>query len=285
MKQIYLMATVAAIFVSGAHAADISTDIRAGSGGPDYSDGGYFEFGVGLNNLIGSGGARFRTEALLSASYRYRGFFFEASDLARQGSNGAVDGINMGLNLWLNDRWAFDLLAASATARSASIKRTVSFATSPDPEREEAVLSRNTYYRGAGIRLTGYFGNTLFQYRLVDDIDDGNGITSSARVGYSRQVQNWSIHGVLGATYTSQETGQYWYGVSAEEASTRFPQYDVGSSTINFLGEVGASYPLRENVVFRSTAYLTKFDDDIAKSPLQDGEYSLRWNTSLSYVF
>lgn len=285
MKQIYLATVTALLFISSAHAAEIPSDVRVGSGSFDNSDGGYFEFGVGLNGFANREGLIVNDSAFFSGAYRYRGFFFEASSPGTTHNDGSFGGIKLGFNIWRSDKWAVDLLGASARWRLSRQTLKVELSNSPNPALEQDLLDRRSFYNGAGVRLTGYFGNTIFQYRLVDDTHGRNGVTSSARVGYTQQAKNWNFHGVIGADYVSQETGQFWYGVSDEEASARFPSYVIRSSTITYSAEIGATLPIRENVVFRSTVRYTPFADAIAKSPLQEDEFELRSSTSISYVF
>jgi len=283
----YFAQAMVLLFATSADAADIASDVSAGSGAPNNSNGGYFEFGVDMNLLATSEGGMLNAGVLLAGAYRYRGFFFEAVSpgVSLNDESGGISGISAGFNLWRNNQWTLDLLAASSTWRLSTGKIKTSPNDSSESELEKAVLDRDTFYNGAGIRLTGYYDDTIFQFRLVDDTHGGKGIIGSARIGYSRQFKNWNLHSFVGATYISEETGQYWYGVSDDEASERFPEYQVGSSAFVYTGEIGATYPLRENVIFRSTARYTRSDSEIANSPLQEGDFGIRWNNSLSYVF
>ena len=283
-------AIVAALFVvSSAHAADMASDARAKSGGSDNSDGGYFEFGVNLNLLINSDRAdsdvvTLKTVGVLAGAYRYRRFFFEAFNPASKINDADAGVITLGVNIWRNDQWTVDLIGLSFRERFSRQTLRVVDSNSSNQELERALLNRNSNYKGAGVRLTGYFGNTIFQYRLEND-SAGNGITNSARIGYSQQVKNWNFHGFVSANHLSQETGQYWYGVSEEEASARFPSYKVQASTMSYSGEIGASFPVRDNIVFRSATRYTQFADAIAKSPTQADDFEFSWTNSLSYVF
>lgn len=285
MKGTYLVSAIALLFIGNAHAADIASEVRSGTNGPNNADGGYLEFGVDLKLRANNEGAIIKAGPLLAGAYRYRGFFFEALTPGAQLPGGPIGGVTLGYNLWHNDQWAVDLLGASSTWGLSLDRIVKDVPDSQNTARDRAVWQRNSFYNGAGLRVTGYFGDTIFQYRLVSDTHGGKGITSSARLGYSQQVKNWNFHGVLSANYTSQKTGQYWFGVSDEEATTRFPQYDVDTSTISYSAEIGATYPVRENVVFRSTARYTELADAITRSPIVEGEASVRWDTSLSYVF
>lgn len=284
MNRFYLATITALIFFSTAHGADVSSDIQARSGGFDNSNGGYLEIGVGLNLIANREGAIITTVPFLAGAYRYRGFFLEALSPGINLTDKVVGGITLGFNVWRNEQWALDLLGASSRWRSGRTS-SIDDANSQDPELDRKLLNRESFYNGAGFRLTGYYGNTIFQYRLIDDTHGGNGLTSSARIGHSRQVKNWNLHGFIGADYLSRETGQYWYGVTEQEATTSFASYDIGSSTFTYSAEIGATFPLRENLVFRSAARYTQFADAIAKSPVQEDEFVLRWNTSVSYVF
>lgn len=283
IKQLLLILTALFLSLGNAGAADVATDAAAASGAHDNSDGGYFEFGIGLNARAN----KLSSTIVLAGAYRYRGLFFEAFNPFVGVAKGRfeVGGLTLGLNLWHNDHWSVDLLGARTSSSFRTSNRNVDELNSPEPDREKAVLDRDTFYSGAGIRLTGYFGNTIFQYRLVNDTHGGNGVLSSATLGYSRQFRNWNLHSRLSAHYLSKETGQYWFGISEDEASTRFPQFDMGSSAITYSAEIGATYPVRINVVFRSVVRHTESSDEIKKSPLHDGNFGLNWSTTLSYVF
>ena len=285
LKRLFFTCIAAGFFSASSQAADIERDVRTGPGGVDYSDGGYFEFGVDLNFRFFRERAFAGPGVVLAGAYRYRGLFFEALSPSAELPAGPIGGVSLGYTLWRNDQWAVDFLGVNATSRMATGRDHDDIDNSPDPVREKAILERRTFYNGAGVRLTGYFGNTIFQYRLVTDTHGGKGITSSARLGYSRQLRNWNYHGVVSANYTSQETGQYWYGISEEESSTRLEAYDVNASTMNYSAEIGATYPVRKNVVFRSTMRYNELDDAIVRSPIQDSDFIVRWSNSISYVF
>ena len=280
VKQKLMWLTVAGLLTSKLHAADIATDASAGSGAHDNSNGGYFEFGVGLNIRGTTDELRLTRTLLLSGAYRYRGVFFEAftPSIGASRHGVEVDGITIGINLWNDNRWSVDLLAADTRSRFRNVI--------PDNDDEDsAAIVRDSLYSGAGLRVTGYFGDTIFQFRLVDDTHGGNGIVSSATLGYSRQLRNWNLHSLLRADYISRETGQYWYSVSADEATSGFPEFEMSSSAVTYSVEIGATYPINQNVVFRSTARYTQIPSEIRESPFTDSRFVFGWNTTLSYVF
>jgi len=277
MKRFYLTLAATVLISGSVQAADIGRDVRRGSNGPDYSNGGYLEFGIGVTLRDYDRDSRSQAplgfNINLAGAYRYKRFFFESS----YGS----DGLTLGYSAWNNDRWAIDLIGSSAKGFIAPGETDIDYANSSDAERELAVLDRNTFYNGAGVRVTGYFGNTIFQYRLVSDIHKNNGVTSSVRLGYSRQLRNWNFHSVVSANYASRKTSQYWYGVSEEEASERFPKNNIGT-TIKYVGEVGVTYPVTEKIVFRSTAFYQKIDEKMA---IKGNQLNGTVNATISYVF
>lgn len=282
------MLATTGLFSGNLLAADLATDVGAASGAPDNSNGGYLEFGFGLDAFGNSEEVKIGTALLLTGAYRYRGIFLEAftPSIGVNGSRIEVGGITLGVNLWRNDHWSVDLLGASTHSRFRNSRDDDDNVNSPDRERERAVLDRHTFYSGAGLRLTGYFGNTIFRFRLVDDTHGGNGIFGTATVGYSRQLRNWNIHTLLSADYLSQDLGQYWFGVPEEQASIRFPQYEVDSSALSYSAEIGATYPLRENVVFRSVVRTRRLPDVSKESPLGgESRFGVGWSNSVSYVF
>jgi outer membrane protein len=65
-----------------------------------------------------------------------------------------------------------------------------------------------------------------------------------------------------------------------------FPEYHPESS-IDYSAEVGLTYPLSENLVFRTTTGLRTPVDEMKASPLikDAGKTSVFFNTSISYVF
>jgi len=279
MKPIFFTLLLILLGISSTQAADIASDIRRGPAGIDNSDGGYLELGLGVEfYLIGGEGAFEDPFPTLAGAYRYRGFFFEAV-------HESDDGATIGYNAWNNDRWSFDLIGASL---SGGILISIGSDEDTEPvtqqDLDDEIRFREDFYNGAGARLTGYFGNAVFQYKLVTDTHDNNGVRSTARLGYSWQVRNWNFHSIASTQYTSGKTSRYLYGITASEATENFPAYSLGS-TLNYSFEIGATYPLSEDLVFRSTAKYILFDEDIVKSSLQEDEELATVLFSLSYVF
>jgi len=265
--------------------ADVTKGVRSGSTSPDTGNGGYLELGIGLrlktrSTIDKQDGNRYNKIGLvtnISGAYRYKGLFIEAS----QGVN---DGISLGYNVWSDNNWAADIIAANAAGDASGGDPEPDYFSLTDAQRVQATEDRDSFYSGAGIRLTGYYGNAIVQYRLLTDTIDNNGIRSAARVGYSRQVKNWNFYGVLQADYNSRKTNRFWYGVTDVQANSRFPAYDLGS-TIKYSGEIGVTYPVSENIVLRSNIRSVRMPDDIVNSPIRSPVSRTFYTAMISYVF
>lgn len=211
----------------------------------------------------------------IGGAYYKRGFFLEAA-------YGTFDGINLGYNLWRSDDWSVDLLAASV--RGGLTADNDIEITDSDKVRDRKLLDRDSIYSGAGVRVTGYLGDYIMQYRLVSDTHGGNGITSSVRLGRHWQYRNWNFHGIAGVEYSSADTNNYLWGVTAAEATQRFSEYQAGAS-ISPHAELGLAYPMSENWVFRSFARYQYLPSEVQDSPLVEKDYVATLSASVIYVF
>jgi len=275
------------LYAGSVQASDVTKGVRTGSASPDNANGGYLELAIGLGHdtkydffnqkIDGRKNRKVTAVANISGVFRYRGLYIEAS----QGVN---DGLSLGYNVWTNKNWAVDFVAANAAGDASGGDPEPDYASLTDAQRAQAIEDRDSFYVGSGIRLTGYYGNAILQYRLVTDIIDNNGVRSAVRAGYSWQIRNWNVYGVVGADYNSPKTNRFWYGITNEQASSRFPAYDIGS-TIEYTSELGVTFPISENIVFRSAVRSIRIPDDIVKGPIPDGVSRSFYSTMISYVF
>lgn len=270
-------------------AADIGDEIRR-SGQPlgDYN-GGYLEVfasaGCGHSALVSGdtdtaeGNSGCGTGWGLGGEYRYKGLFFEATSKGQ-------DGANIGYTLWSNPGWSVDLLALSAAGKIYDRKDQIDSETPglSEPVRNHAILHRDTWHAGTGMRVTHYFGPNIVQFRLITDVHDGNGVISTARLGRAWQVRNWNFHGLGSLIYRSAKTNQYLFGVSELEQTERFPVYQPGSS-VDASFEMGVTYPLSEHWVFRSQLRFSPILSSIRKSPLIGDNWAGSVGAAISYVF
>lgn len=262
-------------------ASDIATSV---SGGVDdrLADGGYFELGasaysVNKIDIRQSDHQAVQPSLLISGMYQHKGFFVEMVHQSQ-------DGINLGYNFWNSENWSLDLLAAnlkSSWARPEGIDP----ATLNEAGRNAYLMSEESIYVGAGFRATRYWDDHyVFQYRIVSDYYDGQGIQSSARLGKSWQVRNWNFHALGSIEYSSATLNQYLFGISAAEATELLPQYQPDSS-FSYGVELGVAYPISESFVFRAMYRFNVLSDEVTDSPFNESGYVSFFNASISYVF
>ena len=126
------------------------------------------------------------------------------------------------------------------------------------------------------------------QFSLKHDISGNDtGLEASALLGRSWQYRNWNFHGMVGLQYNNANFNEYYYGISEDEAErTSFDYYKPSDSLYGSV-EVGVTYPISENWVFRATARGRTVSDESTDSPLFTNKRSsiLGVSTSISYVF
>ncbi|MCL1094525.1 MipA/OmpV family protein [Shewanella kaireitica] len=278
MRLFLLILTFVPAIVS---ASDIATSV---SGGVDnrLENGGYFELGASVYsvNKVDIRQSEHQTvqpSLLISGMYQYNGLFVEMIHQSQ-------DGINLGYNFWNSENWSLDLLVAnlkSSWARPEGVDPT----TLNEAERNSYLMSEDSIYVGAGFRATRYWGDHyVFQYRIVSDYYDDQGIQSSARLGKSWQIRNWNFHALGSVEYSSATLNQHLFGVSSEEATALFPQYQPESS-FSYGVELGVAYPISESFVFRAMYRINMLSDEVTNSPFNEADYVSFFNASISYVF
>lgn len=285
-----LLIAVSLCLSSVVWSADIVRDINVGREDVERR-GGYLEAGLSLEyQSLGrlyeseDGDHDDREGAMLNLAggfaYYRKPFFIEAS-------TGSFDGLNIGFNVHQGERWSVDVLAAS-------IFGNVSIDTGAEDEqplselseeqRDRYLLTRDTLYSGAGIRATMYLDDYVTQFRLVSDIYDDAGFTGTVRLGRSWLYRNWNVHSIVSAEYNSSSTNNYLYGVSEEEATTRFPEFS-SSGGFSYAAEVGASYPVSRNLIYRSFVRVRRLPNEISESPFVVQSYDAQVFSALLYVF
>jgi MipA family protein len=264
-------------------AEDIAHDVRGNGGGtPQNANGGYFELGIGaayyvdpfLQEYGDCDSRKVCPSLLVSGAYHYQGAFIELADAT-------YDGLNIGYTLWDDNRWAVDLIALNIFGELSSEDNH-----SDDPERQKEIdlMQRSRLFIGSGTRITGYFDNTIVQYRLMADLSGADGVVSSLRVGQSWQYRNWNFHSVISADWLSKKASNFLIGVSPEEATTRFPAYDANSS-LYVSAEIGFAYPLSDHWVGRAYLRYSSLPKQVSQSPLIDENHASVMALTASYAF
>jgi outer membrane protein len=269
-----LLAT--AVLAQPLQAADIAGEVRSGSDGPETGDGGFLEVGVGAaawTRPVPWQGRKASVGLVVSGAYRYKGLFVESI-------NGTADGLNLGYQMWNDNQWTVDFIGINATnGRTNEIDPNLG-----DTARTSWIKDRHTARTGAGLRVTRYFDDYIFQARLLNDVYNHRGNYGSARLGKSWQVRNWNFHAMAGVEYFDSSFAQHIVGISANEASLAFPQYSPGAFA-QLETEIGVTYPVNENWVFRATIRNAVVPDTVTDSPMFEDSHASSFFTSLTYVF
>lgn len=276
-RVIQLLFCLMASIVLPLKAGDLSSDIRKGASGPDSGDGGYFEIGMGLavytNPIVGipegNQDGEVHTEIFLDINSRYqlKGFFVE---MFSQG----LDQFTLGYNFNNNDRYSLDWVGQIQHTEMSE----------EENSDYQGLKTRYTDFM-SGPRATVYFGKTIAQLHMLTDISNTHkGQLYSLKFARYWQHKNWTLHGILGATYRSTEINDYYFSIHEDEASSRFPEYYV-TGGMAYITEVGATYPLSEKWVFRGLIRRVEIDSEAAKSPLIFGNHGEMIAASFSYVF
>lgn len=259
------------------YAGDLSSDVRKGASGPDTGDGGYFEIGMGMTSYTspilgtpeGNKKDEIHTEAFLdvNARYQYRGFFAELFSQS-------LEQFTLGYNFHNGANWAIDWVGLV--------------------QHDEMSSEESNDYRGlkrrrgdfmSGPRATAYLGNYMVQLHALTDISNTHhGELYSLKFARHWQYRNWTIHGIVGATYRSRQITNYYFAIDETEASEKFPVF-TASSAVAYVGELGATYPLSERWVFRSLIRHIDIGTEAERSPLILDNHGDMIASSISYVF
>ncbi len=267
-----LMMIASASFSSVSIANDISHTLR-NSADENATTENYFELGLGVIAGVGPNltedNDQFASGYLIvNGNYTWNNLFIE-----NYGESG--EGLLLGYNAFDSSNWSLDLVVGPQF-------RGLGFDDKFDDldDRDPSIMF--------GGRLTGYVEDNVLQFTLKHDIGGkSKGLLASAIVGRNWQYRNWNYHGMVGVQYFDANINDYYYGVTADEAArSEFTEYHPGSN-FNLTAEVGVTYPISENWVFRSTARFNTVSDEDMDSPLFETTRSTRMSlsTSVSYVF
>ncbi len=271
-----------ACFSNASFANDISHSIRSDIEQTGITEN-YFE--LGLVYVVGSSPS-FDEESnwansglIINGSYNWNDIFIE--NYSESGH-----GLVVGYNAINNDNLSLDLIVTTEMFQS-NYENTGRYPGLNNQDYSEPLT--------VGARLTGYLGNNTVQFLVNQDATgDHNGTTVSALIGRNWQVRNWNFHGIVGVEYASAKLNDFYVGVSdARAASSRFNFLDEGASSyeagdsVSFSTELGVTYPITEDWVFRATGRVVTISDEITDSPYYVTKDSLAtsFRTSLSFVF
>ena len=205
---------------------------------------------------------------VINGSYNWKGLFVESY-------SESGDPLLLGYNAYESENWSLDIVMGPK------------FGGLHFDDKFEDLDDRNSSAMFGG-RLTGYLGDNVVQFSLKHDISgNSHGTSASALLGRNWQVRNWNFHSLIGLQFFDSRINDYYLGINEDEASrTQFTQYSPGSN-FNATTEIGVTYPITEDWVFRSTARFSTVSDADMDSPLFETTRSTRTSlrTSITYVF
>jgi len=278
-----------ATFSSISYANDITHSVRSDAEQAGSTEN-YFELGIlytqgsgpsfigGRNTNSALNGYYSRYGLIINGSYSWNNLFVE--NYSESGH-----GLVFGYSAFNNDNWSFDLIATTEWLKQSSFENNGLF----------GYINNKDYGKKftVGGRLIGYWGDNIVQFTVNQDATgDHNGTTVSAQIGRNWQVRNWNFHGIFGAEYASAKLNDYYVGVSEVRAAhlsnffEGFTAYNAGAS-VSFSTELGVTYPISEDWVFRLTARAATIADELTDSPyyVTKDPVATSVRTSLSYVF
>jgi outer membrane scaffolding protein for murein synthesis (MipA/OmpV family) len=161
-------------------------------------------------------------------------------------------------------------------------------------EHDEMSAEETNDYRGlhtrhgdfmSGPRATAYYGNYIVQLHALTDISRTHyGELYSLKLARHWQHRNWNFHGIVGATYRSQEITDYYFSIDADEASVQYPEYEAPAG-MSYVAELGATYPISEKWVFRGFVRRIGMESEATESPLILDDHGETVSLAISYVF
>lgn len=268
-----LRAALAAIWLtflgSPSHAADVARDIREGRQDESADFTGYIEIGarVSAGQVPVVGVDDVEISLTIGGHLRVKRFFLDF--LSESYNRGQA-----GYNLYAGPTWSFD---AVATGSPDGIDTTLSNELDGLRDRSGAVES--------GLRVTGFLGPFIAQFEALRDISGKhNGGIVTTTLARQYLWQNWNLHWLLGARYQSSQTTDFLYGVTRDEASARFPEYNAGAG-VTYVTELGATLPLHSSFVFRGTGRYWSLPSSISDSPFIEENNYFEISGSLVFVY
>jgi len=275
IKQISATTILSLALLNAPAFADDTSEIPSG-------DGGYLKVGLGYKNEVSPYEDKVEGLSLfVNGRYQWNGLFVEAF----YGANERSEGLSIGYNFYNTEHWNFDINTVKAHGE---IRVNIY-------DGNENLYQQYDKTEMIGLRATGHFGQTSVQflvapYSLNDDYDDG--LYASMWLGQSWQIKNWELRSSIGVEYRSEEITDYYYGISAEQATTHFGEFDPEAG-LNVTAQVSMSYPISRHVLFESYLRHTNYSSAVENNPVLNYASSLdtrsdkktEFGVLLSYVF
>lgn len=141
----------------------------------------------------------------------------------------------------------------------------------------------STLEAGATATWDASFGK--LQLGILSDLQNNHGgyqirLSLSKRYRYGK----WSVTPSLATLWQSSDMSDYYYGVTATQATVERPAYDAEGALI-YRGGVALNYMLTRSLVLTSRISATFYPDEINNSPIVEDEFSTRAFLGLGYRF
>lgn len=271
-----LFRSIILLFLSSTmlHAGDIARDIRKGGSAPQ--EGYHLELGLAAYYLeypiLGVAERAYEPGlgVVIDGRFQWRRLFVEAMTENERG-------LTFGVSVLQNETWSLDLLASN---QHDEVSEDLN-------DKLDGLADRKADFM-LGLRSTLIFENTMAEIEVATDISDTHhGEFFALSLGKFWQIRNLNLHSQIGFRYSSDEITNYYVGIDPDRdaITERFPSYSVDHGTKEYKFEVGATYPINEKWVLRSTVQSFFFSDEVMNSPLATNNNFLLLLTSISRVF
>lgn len=191
----------------------------------------------------------------INGRYQWRGLFVELASTPRS----ATSRPTIGYNFFNTEHWFLD---AVYVWMDGDVRLSGTF------NGDNADFTRDQS-QSFGVRATNVYGDNILQLSLLpfNNEEYNRGTYASAHIAREWQLSNWTVRGILGAQYRSEEIMDYYFGVDSDEATPVFPEYTAKGGT-RFSMQLEALYPLTTSVVLSGYVVHKEFSDSAKNSPL-----------------
>ncbi len=172
-----------------------------------------------------------------------------------------VEGLNIGYNLWKNDKWLIDVLA---TPRFYEVEP--SFA--DNNELDGIDKTKRTYFAG----VSGQYASKHITYtlQLLTDVIESDGSEIVATGSKAFKLSNsFTLTPTLGITYQDSKLVDHFYGVQPNEVAVGRPAYG-GEDSTNFHISLTGVWDTTKHIQLLGQLKYELLGDGIGDSPIVD---------------
>lgn len=119
---------------------------------------------------------------------------------------------------------------------------------------------------------------------MADVLDRHNGQDVNLALNRTFRLAKWALIPGAGLVWRSSDYNDYYYGVSASEATEARPAYDPGDS-LEWFARLLLRYHLTDNWSLAGSARIEVLSDELRDSPIVDSDYLTTVFVGLSYTF